>query len=345
MLFVKVLLQDQLSVPRDEKTVKLRRVRRIHRHVENALDELLHRCAIDVLRIQRAHRPAVVARERRTVRVTARLFAARVERAVVRVANEVVASAARGKKEGDHLVLGLIRPARDLLLLSAAFPDELQRVAVAREPFHALLRAEIELRIAQDGAERAIRLRLEEEVKGERVLRRIDVAAPSIRTVGLQHDGRCADWRCPPCAVHRRAKSQPVAADHAVVVGFSAERPAVRQRERELAVRGADRQDPAGHVGGPCSGRCSAAPLQHERAARIGTESLLRFPESRQLIRGAGGVGQERMRCGDEQQGEHDRGDAGGPTVAEDRRGVFHLSNVAPRPPRCLVRGSRFVFC
>src|SRR5206468_554743 len=123
-----------------------------------------------------------------------------------------------GKDEGDRFAVGVIGPARDLLLLSAALPDEFQRVAVAREPLHASLRAEVELRIAEEGGERAIRGRLEEEIEGGRV--------------------------------------------------------------------------PA---------RLAAAPRRHERAAGVGAESLLRFPESRQIIRGGGGG---------EQQGEQERGEA-----------------------------------
>lgn len=73
--------------------------------------------------------------------------------------------------------------------------------------------------------------------------------------------------------------------DHTLGVELSAERPAVRQRERELALGGGDRQDPAGHVGGPGA----AAPQQQERAGSVGTESLLRLPQPRQFIRGAGG--------------------------------------------------------
>ena len=48
--------------------------------------------------------------------------------------------AAAGKGESDHLILNVIRPAGDVLRLSAALSDELQRVAVAHERFHALLR-------------------------------------------------------------------------------------------------------------------------------------------------------------------------------------------------------------
>src|SRR5712691_13544731 len=107
--------------------MKLRGVRRIHRHVENALDELFHSRPVYVHGVQRAYGPAVVECERLTIRVTARLFAARVEGAVVAVAHEVVAAAAIRKDEPDHLVLCVIRAARDLLLLSASLPNELDR--------------------------------------------------------------------------------------------------------------------------------------------------------------------------------------------------------------------------
>jgi len=55
-------------------------------------------------------------------------------------------------------------------------------------------------------------------------------------------------------------------------------------------------QHPADHVGGPGL----AAAQQDHRAVRIGTESLLRFPEPRQLIRTG-------SRCSDEQQREDNR--------------------------------------
>lgn len=105
---------------------------------------------------------------------------------------ERVTKTARGKDKGHDLVVRVNRPARDFLLLPAAFAGQLHRVALSREPFHALLRAEIELRIAQDGAERAIRLRLEEQIKRERVSLPIDGAAPSIRTVGFKVTGDAA---------------------------------------------------------------------------------------------------------------------------------------------------------
>ena len=73
------------------------RVHRLHRRVEDLLDELLDGRAIDVRLVQRPGGPAVVARRRRAVVIARRVLAARIEVAVVAFAPEVVGPAALGK--------------------------------------------------------------------------------------------------------------------------------------------------------------------------------------------------------------------------------------------------------
>ncbi|HYH06994.1 MAG TPA: hypothetical protein VEK11_08025 [Thermoanaerobaculia bacterium] len=186
LVTVEVLLDEQLPMPRHEERVKLRRVARVHRHVEEALDELLDRGAVDAFRVECAHRPAVVAAQRCAVDVAFRTFAARVERAVVRVANEIVRPAAAGKAEHEDLVLRVVRAGGDFQLLPAARADQLHHVALAGQPVDRVLRPDVAFRIAQDRAEGTVGALLHEEIKGERVLERIDDAAPLVRIDGLQ---------------------------------------------------------------------------------------------------------------------------------------------------------------
>ena len=141
---------------------------RIHRHVEQLWTNCSIVGAIDALRIERATgQPSSNAR-RRAIRVAARMSAARIELAVVAVAMEVVVAAAAGKVEGDGLVLGVPGSHADFPFLPAALADQFQLLAIDGEPLDALLRAEVELRVAQHGAQRSIGLPREQQKERER---------------------------------------------------------------------------------------------------------------------------------------------------------------------------------
>ena len=97
MLAVEILLQHQFSMPGDQDAVDLRAVHRLHRCVEDPLDEALDARAIDVHLLEGRRGPAVVAGQGEMVDVAARALAARIEIALVAVAAEVVGPAAIGK--------------------------------------------------------------------------------------------------------------------------------------------------------------------------------------------------------------------------------------------------------
>src|SRR4051812_29691485 len=149
MLAVKILLEHQLSVPRDQHGMDLRRVVRVHRHVEQLLDKALHCGAIDVLGIERRRGPAVIELRWCAIRIVSGILATRIEIAVVVVAQEIVAAATAREHESDDVVLRVIATDAHLAFLTATLADELERGAIHRESLDALLRAEIEFGVAQ----------------------------------------------------------------------------------------------------------------------------------------------------------------------------------------------------
>src|SRR5687767_3502349 len=105
MLAMEIFLQHQLAVPRDQKAVVLRRVRRIHRLIEDGLDEFLSGSAIDVGFFERSYGPAVIITLWRSIGITARIFPPRIKVALIAFAMEVIGAAAIGEGEGDDLTL------------------------------------------------------------------------------------------------------------------------------------------------------------------------------------------------------------------------------------------------
>src|SRR5882672_4309296 len=235
ILAVEIFLEHEPAVPRDHHAMNLQRIRRIHRHVDDHLDESLHRRAIDVLRLERRGGPAIVAAQRRTIDIAARILAARIELACVVGAREIVAATAAGEDKRDHLIVGVVCPDADLLLLAPALAHQLHAVAVAYEPINSLLRSEIELRIAQHGAERSIGPRVsQQKIEREGIGKRNHFAAPTIGTVELEQHGCEGVRRGGTAAIHRRAELKPVPEDVESLELAAKSTEAVRQFKAQL---------------------------------------------------------------------------------------------------------------
>jgi hypothetical protein len=187
---------------------------------------------------------------------------------------EVVAAAAVGEVDGEHLPLGVIGAGGQLPLLGlpGSFAEQLHGLAVAGEPLHPHLRPLVALRIAQERAERSVRTLPEQEVEGEDIVEGDDLAAPPVRCTAAQPDRRGV------VEVHPfRIGGEPVADDGLVLLQPAAKGSLmVGKLEEQLAAFEPDGKGPAVDVGGE---RRSAA-LDDQRPADIGTEAALGLPEA-----------------------------------------------------------------
>ena len=118
------------------------------------------------------------------------MTAARIERALVSLAVEIVAAAAIRKGQREHVGIGVVAAGGQLALRRVASgAEERHPGAGASEATGADLAAEVAVGVPEDDVERAVGPRPRQQIEGELVVERDDLAAPATGAVGCEAHG------------------------------------------------------------------------------------------------------------------------------------------------------------
>ena len=309
-------------------------VGRVHRRIEDHLDERFDAAAVDILLFERRDRPAIVATRRSTIYVAPRFASARPEVAVVAIAMEVVAVAPRRKvKVNDAALVRVERAACDHLGFAAtrATADQPDRRAVLFQPLDPFDVSRIALGIANEGAECPVGTALDHQVQGEPIVPGNDLAVPAVAAIGMERDVACIGWR------DRRRGLKPLAArQSAVAVHFCAEGSAIRGKgERKNSGLLVDREATPEKIRDPAVRRL----LDHKSATLVWTEALDGSPQAGQFGSRRDGRRNRgcRLRAGRGDRGR--RAEQGNGETAGDRSNLRkHDRSVANSLRPCLGR-------
>ncbi len=276
---VKIFLKYQLAVPRDQEAVDLGRIDLVLRRIDDHLHDLFHARAVDAHVLQASRRPAVVEGRRGSVGIGAGVLAPTIEIALDTLAPEIVASAAIGEGEREHLVVRIVRAAQQnaILLLAPPLADQLHDIAFAGQPkLGAESGANVALHVPQQHIQRTVRPLLGPQIESEFVQQRLDDAPPAVAPVLLENYPRGSFAK-----IDHRCGLDPMAENAAFTLEFAPERTlTARQVEDKLAPFHPDRHDPASHVSAIRRPRL----LNDQRTPRVRAETLFRFPQTYQFI-------------------------------------------------------------
>ena len=135
--------------------------------------------------------------------------------------------------------------------------------------------ADVALRIAHERAERSVGLLLHHQVQRERVVARRDHTAPAIGASGRQRHGRCVTE-----TMYARRRGGPLSRDPILIESALERAGVIGEREAELGAARLHLHDVSREVCRPSGLRS----FDEQRATRVRSEPLLRFPQTGQIL-------------------------------------------------------------